>query len=308
MSTDTDWKPGVYPSLPFSVYAGIPAVNASFLTTLARRSPFHAQYEKTHPRDSDALRLGRATHSYLLEPATFNDAWRVRPTCDRRTKSGKELYEAFVASKGDRQEITTAEWDEISILADSVRRQQCINLIVGGRAEVCVVWENAETGLLCKRRLDYERNDGWNHYITDLKTARDISPRAMALDLARYGYALAAAFSIDGWKAATGDDSLYALLAVEKGCGIVKVWEPDEDTIEAGRQDYRTALRTAAECMKTGVWPAYGDGAELLRAPEWYISMHGVGRDRIIPTAPSDPGYVVGPKPETEDEIDSFLQ
>jgi hypothetical protein len=301
-------QPNIYPGIPFATYQQWDAVNASMLTMLSRRSPWHAHYEQTHSKESDALRVGRALHSYLLEPATFPEFWAVRPECDRRTKVGKELYAAFMATKGGRDEVTAAEFAEIEALAALVRQQQCVNLICGGRAEVCLVWEDAQTSLVCKRRLDYERTDGWNHVISDLKTCRDISPRAFSNDIARYGYALAAAFSIDGWKAVTGDDSLYALLAVEKEYGITKVWEPGERTLEAGRAEYQAALKRTKECMTNHVWPAYGTEAELIEAPEWYLQLHGAGRDRLFGSVPSDPAYVVGPEPETDDEIDDYLK
>jgi len=149
--------------------------------------------------------------------------------------------------------------------------------VCGGQAEVSIVWVDKETGVLCKRRLDYHRTDGWNHYITDLKSSDDVQEREFSRDLASYGYAMAAAFSIDGWKALTGEDSIYNLLAVEKNYHIAKVWEPDEETIAAGRDDYRRVLQVAAECIKTGVWQAYGEKPQLIRAPGWYLAAHGVG-------------------------------
>jgi len=289
---------GVHPGVPFSVYQSWGAVNASFLTTLSHRTPYHANHDRLHPKaDTDALRVGRALHSLILEPATFEQEWAVCPACDRRTKEGKALYAAFVEAKGLRSEITEKEFSEIQEMATAVRKQQCISLVCGGRAEVSIVWRDRETGVLCKRRLDYERSMGFNHCIVDVKTTLDAGPWPFANAVAGYGYALAAAFSIDGWREAkiaigeSPEDSLYTLLAIEKGYHVAKPWEPDDDTVEAGRQEYRKALEVTARCMKDGVWPAYGTEVEFIRAPEWYIQKHGVGPDLIRPE-PSAPAAV----------------
>ncbi len=271
-------KPGIYPGVPFAEYAAWDAINSSFLHRLATRTPFHAKRDRENPKpETDALRIGRALHSYTLEPATFAECWAVWPKMDKRTKAGKEAWELFEASLGGRGWVTDAEFEQIAAMANEVRRQQCVNLICAGRAEVSIVWQDKATGVMCKRRLDYERSDGWNHFIADLKSSDDISPREFSKDIANYGYAMAAAFSIDGWKTLTGEDSIYSLLAIEKGYNVAKVWEPGEDTIAAGRDDYRQALTLTAKCLKSGEWPAYGTDAELIEAPDWYLRLHGVG-------------------------------
>jgi exodeoxyribonuclease VIII len=275
-------KPGIYPSIPFAEYRAWDAINATFLSTLAKRSPYHAKHDRDFPKpETPAKRVGRALHSYILEPATFDKLWGVCPPCDRRTKIGKELYEQFRVAKGNRDEVKEEEFNEIKAMAVEVRRQQCVETICGGRAELSIVWIDGDTELLCKRRLDYERSEGWNHYITDAKSSDDISPREFGRDMATYGYAMAGAFSIDGWKAITDEDSTYTLLAVEKEYHIAKIWEPDDDTIAAGRDEYRQALDLAAQCIKDDIWPAYGQDPELLRAPEWYLRLHGINPFQI---------------------------
>lgn len=306
-------EPGVYPGVKFSVYQSWEAVNASFLTTLSHKTPYHANHDRLHPKaDTDALRVGRALHSLILEPATFETEWAVCPACNKRTKEGKALYAAFIEAKGLRDEITEKEFAEIQEMAMAVRKQQCISLVCGGRAEVSIVWRDTldfgpgypkPTGLLCKRRLDYERNLGFNHCIVDVKSTLDAGPWAFANSIACYGYALAAAFSIDGWreaKIAIGEppeDSLYTLLAIEKGYHVAKPWEQDDDTVEAGRQEYRKALEVTARCMKDGVWPAYGTEVEFIRAPSWYLDKHGVGPDLIRPEPPA-------PAERVEEDVD----
>ena len=292
-------KAGIYPGIPFAEYKSWQGINSTFLHTLATRSPYHAKHDRDNPKEeTDALRIGRALHSLILEPATFDQFWYVLPEdCPRRPSDRQrnakspsaetiKAIEFWDEVNGSGKSIVTAkEFAEIEADATEVRKQQCMSLVCAGRAEVSIVWEDEKTGLLCKRRLDYERQGSerdWNHYITDVKSSADISESAFRRDIANYGYAMAAAFSIDGWKALTGDGSIYNLLAIEKVYHVAKVWEPGEMTIAAGRDDYRKALDTAAQCIKTGEWEAYGTDAELIEAPDWYLHQHGLSQYSMI--------------------------
>lgn len=65
--------------------------------------------------------------------------------------------------------------------------------------EVCVVWRDPQTGLLCKSRLDWWRGG----QIGDLKTsARAVDADTFAWDVKRWGYAGQGAMYLDGLKAA----------------------------------------------------------------------------------------------------------
>lgn len=304
-----DAKPGIYPGLSWEEYRSISAINNSFLWTLKTRSPAHALYEREHPSEpTPALLFGQALHALILEPATWKDRYAVRPDCDRRTKDGKALYEAFCTTLAGRQEVKADEYGSMEAIANAVRAQQCRELICSGRSEVSIVWQDRETGLMLKGRLDYERADGWNHFIVDVKTTEDASEWGFAGSIAHYGYYQGSAFYCDGWKAITGDDSLFVWLAVEKKPPYVtKPWECNEETLQAGRNSYREALRICARCIKKNEWPAYGDGPDLISAPAWLLQREGVGRDMIHPEMQQTAKYTVGVDAEP-DEIDEFLR
>ena len=304
-------KPGRHTGIPFAEYQQWDAINSSFLWTLKTRSPLHAKWRREHPReDTPALLFGRALHSYVLEPTTWDETWAVCPPCDRRTKAGKATYAEFEATLGGREPLKADQYEAIVAMANAVRAQQCRHLISGGTSEVSLVWEDPETGLLCKGRLDYERDSGWDHFICDVKTTEDASEWGFAASIARFGYYQAAAFYCDGWQALKGTPSEFVWLAVEKSPPYVtKVWQCDEQTMAAGRNSYRQALRTAAECLKTGLWPAFGENSEMIDAPEWLLRREGVGPYNMRPEhqPAGGPSYAPGEEPE-HDEIDDFLK
>lgn len=270
--------PRIYPGLSFAEYRAIDAVNASLLWTLKTRSPAHAKWEKEHPSpDTPALILGRAIHSKLLEPTTWDKYYAVRPVCDGRTREGRVILDRFRQEAGDRDQLKTDDYETVCQVERSVRGQQCRELICSGRAEVVIVWVDAKTGLLCKARLDYERGDGITHYIPDVKSTQNASRDSFERDIAAYGYYMQAAYYCWGWKVLTNEDSVWTWLAVEKDAPwIAKVWEPKKKTMKAGRLACRAALDTYAECVKTGTWPAYG-GPEMIEMREWALAKEGVG-------------------------------
>jgi hypothetical protein len=49
----------------------------------------------------------------------------------------------------------------------------------------------------------------------------------------------------------------------------VAVYELEDLAISLGRDEYQKHLQQYAECMSSGVWPAYGDGADLVSLPAW---------------------------------------
>lgn len=270
--------PGIYPGLSFAAYRAIDAINASLLWTLKTRSPYHARWEREHPaKDTAALALGRALHSKLLEPATWDAFYAVRPDCDGRTREGKVILDQFRQVKGDREEVKADDYETICQIERSVRGQQCRELLVSGRAEVVLVWRDEKTGLLCKARLDYERSDGFTHYIADVKSTGDAGRSAFERDIYGYGYFMRAAWYHDGWQVLTGEPTVWTWLAVEKEPPwVTKIWEPTKKTLKAGRLAYRTALDTYAACQAKNEWPAYG-GPELIEMREWALAAEGVG-------------------------------
>ena len=280
--TDTDESaitaPGTYFGLSFAEYRAIDAVNASLLWTLKTRSPYHAIWERDHPGPSTPAQvLGRAIHSKFLEPTTWDKFYAVRPICDGRTREGKVILDRFRQEAGDREQIKADEYETVCQVERSVRGQQCKELICSGRSEIVIVWTDAKTGLLCKARLDYERSDWDTHYITDVKSTQNAGRDAFERDIAAYGYFMQAAFYCDGWEVLTGEKSVWIWLAVEKEAPwLTKVWEPKKKTIKAGRNAYRAALDTYAECVAKNEWVAYG-GPELIEMRDYALQREGVG-------------------------------
>jgi hypothetical protein len=306
-------KPGVYPNVTFDEYRVIAAINWHTLWRMREESPAHALYELQHgSRETEALAFGSLTDFVLLEPGRFEAEAVVEPEIGeglapkRPTKRQLEAKKPSPASiqqiqfwaewdlaNAGKLVVTRADYDRVLEIERSVRSAQCREYIIGGRAQVVLVWEDRASGLLCKGRLDYERSAGFNHCITDLKTSRMAKREFFEFAIYKYGYFGQLAFYHDGWAALhEGEPSLCNWLVAEKeGLCVVKPYECGEKTLEAGRNAYRAALDRWAACVKAKDFPAYG-GLEIIDMPEWALRQEGVGPELIRPgpvaPAPAD--------------------
>lgn len=300
-------EPGVHADIAFADYLRWKGVNASRLKLVGKSAKHYHEHVDT---DSDALTLGRAEHTATFEPDRFVLEFTVWEGKARRGKEWDAFAEANAAKsiltisqyndvlemrnavrydpvagpivkgegieqptalhRDERSGITIAQYGHESLVVYApVSRDPVVAPIFKGKglAETSVVWTDEPTGILCKGRLDWVTGG----VIYDLKTARDITPRRFANSAVEYGYDISAAFYIDGWLAAIGEEATMELIVVEKSPPWDVVVVPlGEDVIEAGRAKYRRLLDEVVRCRRTGDWPGVARGAKVpLRLPEW---------------------------------------
>ena len=165
-------------------------------------------------------------------------------------------------------------WDQLHAMRDAVHNHPAAHALltsVPGEAEKSVYWIDPITGVLCRCRPDWWRED-W--IIPDLKTTDDASPEGFAKSIANWRYDVQAAFYMDGIEQATGKrPKSFVFIAVEKkppyGVGVYVL---DSDSLELGRAQYQHDLRIYAECVRTGEWPGYGDKIQTISLPAWHAN------------------------------------
>ena len=100
---------GVYDDIPYEQYAEIPAFRSHDLTSVIK-CPYSWKYKKD-VKQTPAMLEGRLQHTLFLEEHKFDEEFIIQPQIDRRTKAGKEDYEAFLNSVGSRSIITQELYD-----------------------------------------------------------------------------------------------------------------------------------------------------------------------------------------------------
>ena len=98
------FKEGIYEDLPFDQYNEIPAYRASDLKDIDRCA--YSWKNKKGMVDSPALLEGRLQHTVFLEHHNFKNEFIIEPDVDKRTKAGKEEYQAFLQEVGDLTPIS----------------------------------------------------------------------------------------------------------------------------------------------------------------------------------------------------------
>lgn len=210
-----------------------------------------------------------------------------------------EVKEEWARNNAGRQVLTQDQWDQLHRMRDAVMAHPAArSLMTGcpGVAERSVYWVDDETGLLCRCRPDFWRNDG---VVVDLKTTEDASPEAFARSIAGWRYHVQHPFYLDGITSMQrqAEESMQAahpeafvpvrafvFLAVEKDAcvvdGVAKgvaVYVLDAESVELGRAEYRHDLGQIAACRNLGAWPGYGDRIMPLSLPRWKLAQAAEG-------------------------------
>lgn len=268
---------GIHRQMSEAEYFAIDAFNHS-LMDYGLRSMAHlkAQMEQPEELDTAAMRLGSAVHLAVFEPARIaaGEVVYYERHLDLRKNADKEYKARFDEENAGR--IILSDPDDYSYVVamrDSLAKNERARKLVQtvGPMEAVAVWEDAETGLRCKAKLD--------KFIPgvlalDLKTTANASKDAFGYMVNKHGYHRQAAHYIDGFEALTGEETPFVFVAVENTPPhAVGMYSLDVETISVGRSQNRRILRQIAECKKTGVWPGYPDKVEELSLPSWALKL-----------------------------------
>lgn len=202
--------------------------------------------------DKDVLRLGRATHTAVLEPQHFAEQY-VCWSGGKRFGKAWDAYENDAAVNG-KTILKEDQLDKAVAIGKAVRSHRVAGPIVSahGRAELTIVWTHPRTGLDIKVRLDYVTGK----ILVDLKSCRDPSGRAFCQSATNLGYHFQMALYSDA-AAAAGLGALEVnLIAAQSASPFdVVVYAMGEDALFVGRQNYEKALDLVVACRESGAWP-----------------------------------------------------
>jgi exodeoxyribonuclease VIII len=220
-----------------------------------RKSPAHFQaYLNAEKKDAtSAMNFGILVHSVLFE----QDDFAIMPSCDRRTKEGKMLYEAFLQDSEGKELLVTEDQHEqaLKIAQAVLQHPKAAALLKDGKAELPVFGQLEGLDFKCKPDF---HNSKFN-VLLDLKTTTDSSPSDFAKSVWNYRYHVQAALYMDLTKA-----ERFFFIAVEKEAPFnVEVYELDQDAIQKGREDYLADIATYKKCVETNNWHGYTEDKSI---------------------------------------------
>lgn len=281
---------GLHRGIPALAYHAWPGASQSTLKIMRDRSPLHARWAMDHPQQStDALIVGAAIHTCVLEPDLFPTLYAFAGRCEATKKSdGQQCSNTgtvrrdghwfcnvrghdpvgFNAPGDPVIALREGEYNACIGIRDSVRAHPATQHMLEGDAECSAVWEDPETGVLSRGRFD-DLALGIGA-ITDLKSAVDASPLTFRRSLYRFGYHIQGAMYIRGAQTLGMDVDSFGIIAVEKDAPYaVAVYQLEAAALFDGARELDALLARWAECESTGVWPCYDTEVVKLDLPKW---------------------------------------
>jgi len=239
------------------------------------RSMMHYFHNKNNPKEqTDAMLLGSAFHCLSLTPEKFENKFAIAPKVDKRTSAGKDLWNSFLSANKGKSILTKEDGDRADAMAKALlSHPDAAEMLMNGTPEVAMFWTHKQTGLKCKGKTDFLRND---RIMIELKKTSDASYHEFQRKINDYRYHVQAAFYLDVIKAATGQDMKgFLFAAVEKDAPFnIGVYAMEQEDLEVGKREYMKDLLVYRECLKTGIWPSYNyeNGQPMikkLKLPKW---------------------------------------
>jgi exodeoxyribonuclease VIII len=250
-----EYKPGIYDNISIAEYHGEGMRHIVSNTQLGRLDKCPANVH-VPMKDTPAMQIGRAAHTYVLEgEETFLKEYAVIPKCTRSSK----IWAGHQADNLKKTLIFEGDYANIVNIKNAVFSHPTASVYLqDGKSEQTVIWQDKETGILCKCRPD--RNPGKQYrLLVDFKTSNDVSDYGFRRSIDKFGYARQGAFYTEGISKATNEEfNGFVLVATEPTPPHrTEVYVIDPDYIQRQSKEVHRLLRIEKECRDKGFYPHY---------------------------------------------------
>lgn len=241
---------------------------------LLDRSPQHYIYGRQHSIVTRPLRLGRASHTAVLEPERFAAEYLVwRGLTKNGTPAARnpkhKKYAAFLQESAGRTILDQVEERAALTIQQAVRTNaDAMRYLAAGDAELTLLWPIR--GRQCKGRVDWLAILDGRYVIVGLKTARNCTLFPFSTAAAKLLYHAQWAWYHDGFHIITGEVPRLVEIVVESAAphAVVVYTIPDE-VIQQGREVYERLLMLLEQCEHANQWPGPAPGEVLFSLPTW---------------------------------------
>jgi hypothetical protein len=172
-----------------------------------------------------------------------------------------------------KQQEYTAKYEQLIAIQTSVyAHPKAHKLLDGAERHVAVLWTDDNTGMPCKAQFDLVKHLAPGvTAVPDLKTCRRSDIDGFTKAIWEHGYHLQATFYRRGWLELTGDDPLFAFIAVEtKPSHACEVYDLDHDWYALAEPVLTGGMQRLAEAYSKDQWrrPTWGKVTPLKPA-QW---------------------------------------
>lgn len=232
---------------------------------------------------------------YTVHPLTYTATGMQCPQCETVTDSKKcakckcdrvevnvvkdwnwnaQVCADWKLKQGERQIISTAEMLEASNAVKMLFRDEVIKAFFdASRKQVMVTaeWHDAATGLVipvrCLMDLVPGLDSEFRKSLADLKSTRSAALHSFKRFAFNMGYHIQAAFDLDIYVAATGEDRCNWCFVLQENYAPFQTGKRlmSQAFLELGRVEYRKLLTNYCWCLKHNTWPGYDDTDEAIQ-------------------------------------------
>ena len=260
--------------LDFRDYQESEGLNHSSLKNLyPPNTPLDFWWHKHHPRKpTDSQNFGSAAHIAVFEHERFDDAIVIAPQCDRRTKAGKEEYNAFLDTASGKIILTQEELDSCFYIIEACQNHEILKDYLAdknAKYEVSGYFDYKDVPL--KFRTDYMNPE--IKLILDLKTTKAGHKRSFQRSVLDFCYHSQAAFYLLGMQEITGETwSDFLWITIESGAPHkIYIWEPDTSWLIHAMNLIDNALDVYKECIRTNSYPGVPAEINTLEIPHFLL-------------------------------------
>lgn len=265
MSETTEtYAPGIHLGIPELEYHALPGLSSTGIKRILEAPAVYDWHRRNPEPPKKAYDLGHAVHGRVLgvglDEAIIPGPWTT-------AAAKKAVAEARDAGLVPLKPEDAAQADA---MATAVREHPDAGpLFRGGQPEVSLVWDDPETGVRCRGRLDY-----WHEVpavAVDLKTAQSADPSRFGKHAMDFGYGEQRTHYSDGVSVLTGVRPRFLHVLVSKEPPhLVSVVELDITWDQVAEERVRQAIETYAKCTANNTWPGFAPGIHRIAAPRWY--------------------------------------
>lgn len=231
----------------------------------------HLNPDRPQKEPTDAMILGSAFHTAMLEPLLFREKYVYEPEKILLKTHGREAYDYY------KQRMAALESESRIILSLSQQetlrgmeralndRSAAIDLIEGGIYEQSYFWKDPETGLMLKARPDILHQQ----IIVDLKTCADASPKAFQRAMVAGGYHYQGAMIQDAVQALEGRfiETVINICIETKYPYSIGIYIIDPEALDFARKDYKDLLVALKDAKISNTWSDYE--IQTIGLPTW---------------------------------------
>jgi len=280
-----DLKPGIYENISHSEYLALPYFSKSMVGPLLK-SPKHLKhYQENDGKKSKRMDFGSVVDCLLLEPEREDDIFIIPETyCDAkghskpfnmRSNSCRQMVKN--AEEKGHVCINNADFERSRSVVDAVKSHPMANSWLKGKYQVTIIWDDPQTGIRCKGRLDILGDDR----AIDLKCTEQIEPDKFRRTATNLRYHVQAAMYLMGLHCIDKGDYPelgdwpfpFSFICAETVAPFdVVLYDMQVDSLMAGRHVFEYAVQIYVDCKLSNKWPGISNFAEPLEISQWALN------------------------------------